>query len=233
MPGAFIPPASRLGLMPAIDTAILEQVTALLERDPMLRIAINLDAASFDDDAVLDRLEHVLTSSYGLTGRLGIEITEHTSLRSPKRAERRLRRLQELGCDVAIDDFGTGFASFDHLRNLPANLVKISHNFIANLDTDPTARALVQAIVTVAHALGKQVIAEGVERPEIAELLRALDIEYAQGYLFGRPILPTSTRETRILLGARDGLSPLEDLDEHLQPPPLRGRLAAGATKSS
>ena len=197
--------------MPAIDMSILEQVTALLDRDAALRISINLDASSFDDDPIFHRLEQVLTSARGLRGRLGIEITEHTSLRCAERAEWRLRRLEELGCDVAIDDFGTGFSSFTHLRNLPANLVKISDNFVSDIDTDSTARALVEAIVTVAHALGKHVVAEGVERPEVAELLRGLDIKYAQGYLFGKPAPPASVHAGRPLRLGRDGPAAVED----------------------
>jgi len=186
-PGAFIPPAGRLGLMPALDGAILDKVVALLDRDPSLHICMNLDPASFEDDELLDKLEQFFTRRRHLAGRLGIEITEHTSLRDTERAERRLMRLRKLNCGVAIDDFGTGFASFAHLRELPVDIVKISHSFVAHVDADPGAVALMEAIVTVSRALGKHVVAEGVETAEIATALRAFDITYAQGYLFGRP----------------------------------------------
>jgi EAL domain-containing protein (putative c-di-GMP-specific phosphodiesterase class I) len=173
--------------MPAIDSTILEKVVELIERDPSLSISVNLSVASFEDDELLDRLEQLFRNSPLLGGRLGIEITEHTSLRDIDRAQRRLKRLNKLHCAIAIDDFGTGFASFAHLRELPVEIVKISHTFVHNIDTDPTAAALVEAIVTVSHALGKHVIAEGVERAEIAEILRRHQIRYAQGYLFGGP----------------------------------------------
>jgi diguanylate cyclase (GGDEF)-like protein len=187
LPSAFLPPARHLGLMPAIDSTILEKVVELIERDPSLSISVNLSVASFEDDDLLDRLEQLFTISPVLGGRLGIEITEQTSLRDIDRAQRRLKRLNNLHCAIAIDDFGTGFASFAHLRELPVEIVKISHTFVHNIDTDPTAAALVEAIVTVSHALGKHVIAEGVERAEIAEILRTHQVRYAQGYLFGGP----------------------------------------------
>jgi diguanylate cyclase (GGDEF)-like protein/PAS domain S-box-containing protein len=187
LPGAFIPPAGRLGLMPSIDRMMLDQTVALLEGQPTLRISVNLDAASFEDDGLLDTIEHALARSEGLAGRLGIEITEHTSLRDTARAHRRLERLKELGCTLAIDDFGTGFASFAHLHDLPADAVKISQNLVENVDSDPTAAALVDAIVTVSRALGKEVVAEGVETEQVAAALRAADVRYAQGYLFGAP----------------------------------------------
>jgi EAL domain-containing protein (putative c-di-GMP-specific phosphodiesterase class I) len=207
-PAAFIPAAGRLGLMPALDRAILGKVVALLERDPSLRICMNLDAASFAEDSILDAVEQ-LAARPDLTGRLGIEITEHTSLRDTERANRRLERLKELNCIVALDDFGTGFASFKQLRDLPAHLVKISSTFVSHLDDeDSSSASLVNAIVTVARALGKRVVAEGVETAEGAEALKAYDIRYAQGYFFGRPapaesILAEQRQPVALLQAAR------------------------------
>jgi diguanylate cyclase (GGDEF)-like protein len=192
LPGDFIPAAVRLGLMTEIDRVVLDKVVVLMQENESLRISMNLDAASFDDDELLDRLERTLNDDPALAGRFGIEITEHTSLRNALRAKKRLQRLRDLGCEIAIDDFGTGFASFAHLRELPADIVKISQSFVENVDTDPGAAALVEAIVTVSRALGKEVVAEGVRTRELAAFLRAYDIAFAQGYFFGVPAPPES-----------------------------------------
>ena len=88
---------------------------------------------------------------------------------------------------VAIDDFGQGFTSFEHLRRLPADLVKVGNGFIQGLGNDPVDEAILDGIVSTARALSMRVVAEGVETRETARLLQVRDIAYAQGYLYGRP----------------------------------------------
>ncbi len=186
MPSIFIPAAARLGLMPAIDRHGIRTAFRLLEEDPALRIFVNLDAASFEDDTLLDEIEMALNTSLA-SGRFGIEITERTSVRDFARASSRLGRLVDLGCSVAIDDFGNGFSSFSHLRQLPAQYVKIGDSFVREIADDTTATVVLEAMVNTAHGLGKQVIAEGVEDTRVAALLQEYRVEFAQGFLFGRP----------------------------------------------
>ena len=119
-----------------------------------------------------------------------------------------MRRLKDRGCRFALDDFGIGFSSFSYLQSLPADYVKIDGSFIRGVETDPAARALVRAIDTVAHTLGKETIAECVENLDSVKTLVELGVEYGQGYALGMPApelspdggptlpLPKARRET-------------------------------------
>ena len=189
-PPAFIPYAERLGLMPAIDHAIIEQAFAWLEENRQLKLFVNLDASSFEDTRLLTMFEERLAGSPTLRDRIGVEITEHTSLRDVERARIRLERLHELGCTISLDDFGTGFSSFSLLRELPVDIVKIGNGFVREIGEGPRAGALVQAIVAGARALGSEVVAEDVESDEVATALASFGVRFAQGYLFGRPAPP-------------------------------------------
>ncbi len=193
-PAAFLPHAHRLGLTERVDANTINRALELLDADPELRLFVNLDPETFDSDQILDWLEQTLQEQPELAGRFGIEITERAPVRDYERAKKRLNALSSLGCLIAIDDFGSDFSSFEHLRALPADIVKIGDNFIARLGIDPVTDALLDAVVTAAHALSKRVIAEGVETEETATLLRERGVEYAQGYLYGRP-QPTVARE--------------------------------------
>ena len=98
-----------------------------------------------------------------------------------------IERLKKLGCQFALDDFGIGFSSFSYLRMLPVDYLKIDGSFILNLDKNPSNRALVEAISTVARSLGKKTIAEYVENKNVLKILQELKIDCAQGYFFGVP----------------------------------------------
>ncbi len=98
-----------------------------------------------------------------------------------------MRRVKDRGCRFALDDFGTGFSSFSYLQSLPADYVKIDGSFIRGVETDPAARALVRAIDTMAHTLGKETIAECVESLDSVKTLVELGVGYGQGYALGMP----------------------------------------------
>ena len=186
-PGAFLPIAERYGLMPAIDRWVIEAVLDMLAIFPEVRIFANLSAASIGDDALLSHIEQRIRASGIVPGRLAFEITESAAVTDFVSARNWIRRMKELGCLFALDDFGSGFSSFAYLRALSVDYVKIDRSFIGDLDTNPTTRALVQAVNTVAHTLGKEVIAEGVETAVHAELLHQLGIEHGQGFHWGEP----------------------------------------------
>ncbi len=99
-----------------------------------------------------------------------------------------LARLRQLGIRIAIDDFGTGYASLAYLRELPVDIIKIDPSFVAGLGTDGTLAMLTRTIVGVGHDLGIEIVAEGIERPEQLELLRAMGCGLGQGYLVARPM---------------------------------------------
>ena len=92
-----------------------------------------------------------------------------------------MSKLKELGCQFALDDFGMGYSSFAHLLHLPVDFVKIEGSFVQSLDKDPASTAIVKAIISVSHLMGKEVIAEGIETESVRKLLRRLRVKYGQG----------------------------------------------------
>ena len=182
----FIPAAERFGLMPQIDRWVVEHVTRVLLETPTCRIFVNLSGASLGDAELLQFIaQHVRES--GVSGRLAFEITESAAFTDLAAVQSWIHTLKDLGCRFALDDFGVGFSSFAYLRALAVDYVKIDQSFVKDLDRNPTNRALVQAVKSVATTLGKDVIAEGVETEEHAATLAELGIELAQGYHCGRP----------------------------------------------
>lgn len=186
-PGAFLPAAERFGLMPALDRWVVSKAIGLLRAQPERRLFVNLSGTSLGDQALLAEVEALVGASGLPAGALTIEITETAAIADIAGLQRWARRLKETGCGFALDDFGTGFSSFAYLQSLPVDLVKIDGSFIRDLDTNATSRALVGAMVTVAHALGKAVVGEMVERAPIAAILKELGAEYGQGWFWGRP----------------------------------------------
>jgi EAL domain-containing protein (putative c-di-GMP-specific phosphodiesterase class I) len=186
-PGAFLPAAERFGLMPALDRWVVSKAIELLRARPERRLFVNLSGTSLGDQTLLSEIEALVGASGLPAGALTFEITETAAIADIAGLQRWARRLKEAGCGFALDDFGTGFSSFAYLQSLPVDLVKIDGSFVRDLDTNATNRALAGAMITVAHALGKTVVAEMVERAPVAEILRALGAEYGQGWYWGRP----------------------------------------------
>ena len=118
---------------------------------------------------------------------LTLEVTERVLIESAEPMIDELARLRQLGVRLAIDDFGTGYASLAYLRALPVDIIKIDPSFVAGLGTDGTLAMLTRTIVQVGHDLGIEIVAEGIERPEQLELLRAMGCGLGQGYLVARP----------------------------------------------
>jgi diguanylate cyclase (GGDEF)-like protein/PAS domain S-box-containing protein len=186
-PGAFLPAAERFGLMTALDRWVVTHAIALLSATPGRRLFVNLSGTSLGDRGLLSQIESLVSHAGLLAGALTFEITETAAIADITGLQHWAGRLKELGCGFALDDFGTGFSSFAYLQALPVDLVKIDGSFVRDLDTNPTNRALVGAMVAVAHALGKTVVAEMVERAPVADILRSLDVEYGQGWFWGKP----------------------------------------------
>ena len=190
--GALIPPddflsaAQRFGLMPQIDRWVVDRVVSVLATCDV-RVFVNISGASLGDDSLLEFIERRIRESHLLPGRLAFEITESAAVTDLASAQNWIRKLKDLGCLFALDDFGVGFSSFSYLRALSADYVKIDKSFVMDLDVNPTNRALVLAVKTVAETLGKAVIAEGVENEAHAVVLREIGIELGQGYKWGSP----------------------------------------------
>ncbi len=187
-PGMFIPPAEQFGIMPQIDRWVVQNAIKTLQRIPGLKLFINLSGTSLGDEELLQEIEETIIQSGVEPSRMGFEITETVAVKDFVWVEKWINRLKDLGCFFALDDFGIGFTSFHYLRSLPVDYIKIDGSYIRNIDQDASQLALVQAIHTVAGALGKKTIAEFVENEKILQIIRGLGINYAQGYYLGKPL---------------------------------------------
>jgi diguanylate cyclase (GGDEF)-like protein/PAS domain S-box-containing protein len=186
-PDHFLPVAERYGLMSQIDRWVFDRVLRTLLDHDSPRIFANLSGASLCDENLMKYIEQQIRESGLAPGRLAFEITETVAVNDFGAARSWIHRLKELGCVFALDDFGIGFSSLGYLRALAVDYVKIDRTFIRDVDTNPTNRALVQAVNTVAHTLGKEVIAEGVETAAHCAVLLEIGIEHGQGYHWGKP----------------------------------------------
>jgi EAL domain-containing protein (putative c-di-GMP-specific phosphodiesterase class I) len=183
-PGAFLPTAKRLGLMNDIDRWVVREALALARHGES--VSINLSAHSIGDETVVDEVRTALRS--GIDPKcLLFEITETAAIANMAEARVFAEALSELGCEMALDDFGTGFGSFSYLKHLPAHYLKIDMDFVRDMVNNDTDQHVVEAIATVAHGLGKQTIAEGVENRATLEALRHYGVDCAQGFYIGRP----------------------------------------------
>lgn len=192
-PPEFIPLAEETGMIVALGEQVLEASLVAMRamRDLGLEtgsVAVNVAAAQLKLDSFAGRIEALLRRHGVPPGLLEIEITENVLLdRDPGRILASLNAVKALGVKVALDDFGTGFASLTHLKRFPVDRLKIDRSFVHNIETDADDAAISRTIISLAHSLGLEVVAEGVETPEQLAFLRQHGCNYAQGFLFGRP----------------------------------------------
>lgn len=187
-PASFIPLAEHTGLIVGIDERILTDVCAVtrpwLDEFPDLYIAVNASAAHLARVDDLAGFRRILEASGYPSHSLRIELTETTVMESRGKAEEIFGRLRELGIGIMVDDFGTGYSSLGYLQRLPIEGLKVDRSFVNGMVTDDKASAIVLAIQAIAQALQLRVICEGVETREELDRLRAIGIEFAQGYYF-------------------------------------------------
>jgi diguanylate cyclase (GGDEF)-like protein/PAS domain S-box-containing protein len=192
-PADFIPIAEETGLIVPIGDWVVESACAQMRRwldsgaigGP---VAVNVSARQLNDPDFAARVESAL-QRHGLPGEhLQIEVTESTVMTNPELAIRELGRLAALGISIAVDDFGTGYSSFSYLKRLPIDLLKIDRSFVTDIGKSHEDEQIVTAIIQVAHTLKLQVVAEGVETAQQAELLARLGCQFGQGYLYAKPL---------------------------------------------
>jgi diguanylate cyclase (GGDEF)-like protein len=189
-PDDFIPIAEEGALISAVDCWVLQEACRRGAQwcDAGGMLAINLSARTLQQEDVILALGHALHESAISPGQITLEITETTLLDGLGATSDHLDRLRKLGVRLSIDDFGTGHSSLSQLQQTDVDVLKIDQSFVSRMDQDASSAAIVSAIITLGHALGLTLIAEGVERPAQASLLREQGCDAAQGWLFGQPL---------------------------------------------
>jgi len=194
-PGSFITLAEETGLIIELGRVVLTRACADLaewrERDPAARkltVAVNLSSKQFAQYTLVEQVAETLKRTRLPADRLKLEITESTIMVDAEGALAMLKRLKALGVQISIDDFGTGYSSLSYLQRFPVDTLKVDRSFVSRLGLDPENQEIVRAIVALAHSLGLNVVAEGVEESGQASMLRALGCECVQGFYFSRPL---------------------------------------------
>lgn len=190
-PATFLPIAERFDLIQDIDRWVVERAIGLVRREHdagrPLTLSVNLSGRTMSDAAFADWLEALLTAAPVPPGRLIFEITETAAIVNVERARTLSATLRRLGCRLALDDFGAGFASFNYLKHLQFDVLKIDGEFVRGLRDNPTDRLVVEAVVAIARGLGTPSLAEFVGDSDTLDTLRTLGVDYAQGFHLGRP----------------------------------------------
>jgi len=192
-PGYFIEQAEESRIIQQISEWVLNRVAADLFSDPRflesdIKASINLSATDIRQKEFPESLV-TFTESFGIDpARLEIEITENMFMSDIQSCTHKLQVLSNKGVSIAIDDFGTGYSSLNYLRELPVHTVKIDYSFVSEIEHSRKGAALVAAIVGMAHGLGIDIVAEGVENNEQSEYLESLGCHVMQGFLYSKPV---------------------------------------------
>jgi diguanylate cyclase (GGDEF)-like protein len=196
-PSAFLDIATELGLMKSIGEWSLGEACRQLklwqEQFPRIRpltVSVNFSIEHFAQDQLTDVIKKIVERTGIEASDLKIEITESEMMKHPETVAKALTEMKAEGVDTCLDDFGTGYSSLSHLQQLAIRFLKIDQSFVRRLGTEDDALAIVKTIIALAHQLGRQVIAEGVETAEHVVILRSLGCEYGQGYFFAKPLEP-------------------------------------------
>lgn len=191
-PSVFIEIAESEGLIREIDKAIVRkavsQIGTLLTQGQPVHISVNLSPHAIADDELISELEAILSEHEVNPANLILEITERVAIADFVATRDYMTAIKAMGCRFAIDDFGVGFGSFNYLKQLPADYLKIDGAFIRELATNKDDQILVEALARVARGFGKKTVAEYVETDTVLALLREYRVDYAQGHLVGEPL---------------------------------------------
>ncbi|HEU4707547.1 MAG TPA: bifunctional diguanylate cyclase/phosphodiesterase [Solirubrobacterales bacterium] len=185
-PSSFLPTAERLGLIAEIDRMVLAKAIELAGRSQP--IAVNVSGASMSEPALIEDVRTAIADGLN-PAWLDFEITETAAIANMADARTFAHTVTGMGCGLGLDDFGTGFSSFSYLKELPVQHLKIDIEFIRDLPRSPIDQKLVQAMVQFAKAFGQETVAEGIEDADTLSMVRAFDVDYAQGFHIGEPAL--------------------------------------------
>jgi diguanylate cyclase (GGDEF)-like protein/PAS domain S-box-containing protein len=195
-PGEFVPLAEENGLIEPLGlwvlrTACLQHRLWRAARLPGLRLAVNMSARQFQRSGLETRIREVLAETDMDARWLELELTESVLMQQGDGTASLLAHLTELGISLALDDFGTGYSSLSHLKRFPIKRIKIDRSFVCDISTSEGDAALARAVIAMAHGLGVEVVAEGIESLEQLAILRRYGCDEGQGYFLGRPVVPS------------------------------------------
>ena len=195
LPKEFLAVAEETGLIISIDRGVVRDVckqlrawNAQFRRNTPLTVSVNVSGVQFMRPDMIVEIDRTLRN-HGVYGRsLKLEITESVIMEHARYAADMLQQLKTLDIKLSIDDFGTGYSSLSYLRRFEIDTLKVDMSFVSRIDTDEESWEIIRTIVTLGNNLGKDVVAEGIERGKQRELLMALRCKYGQGYFFSRPV---------------------------------------------
>jgi diguanylate cyclase (GGDEF)-like protein/PAS domain S-box-containing protein len=220
-PVDFIPVAEETGLIVPLGGWVLEQACRQLVAwdavGPSLTLSVNLSGGQLAEPDVVSRIADVLDSTGADPRRIALEITESVLMTDPEETLVVLNALKSLGVQLHVDDFGTGYSSLSRLKRFPVDALKVDRSFVDGLPFDTEDRAIVQAVVALAGALGLSTVAEGVESEEQLATLRVLGCSSAQGYLLGRP-MPSEELTPLLTRSIPQPSAPADDLEPSRRP---------------
>jgi EAL domain-containing protein (putative c-di-GMP-specific phosphodiesterase class I) len=206
-PTQFIPIAEETGLIVPLGYWVLREACRQMRFwqeqfliAASLSISVNLSSKQFSQSNSIEEIGQILDSTGLDANCLKLEITESALMENTQLANAMLLQLREMNIQLHLDDFGTGYSSLSYLHRFPSNALKIDRSFVSRIGFEGENLEIVRAIVTLAHSLNIDTVAEGVETPEQLAQLRALECKYAQGYYYSKP-LDTCSTETLIASG--------------------------------
>lgn len=225
-PDSFIPSVEETPAILELGRYVLQEAMAqlaawrstVLAGHPRFTVSVNVSAVELQSPEFVDHVVAALEQSELDPSWLALEVTETAIITDVAAVAEQLDALGRIGVRIAIDDFGAGYSSLSHLRDLPADAIKIDHTFVARIADEGRAASFVRLVTELGSELGLAVIAEGVETREQAECLRALGCRFAQGFYFTRPVLAADL----VVLVASESSTALDLLDppSHLGQPP-------------
>ncbi len=190
-PYEFLSAAEYYSMMPAVDRWVvrnsLEQISKIPFQKPLPVFAINLSGQSLNDPRFLQYVLDEVENSGVNPEMLCFEITEQVAVEDISLVNQFIASLKSVGSQFSLDDFGTGISSYEYLRSLDVDYLKIDGGFVKNIDSDEVARSMVQSISQVGHTMGLKIIAEYVENEKILKILREMGVDYGQGYYILKP----------------------------------------------
>ena len=206
-PNRFVPLLEETGMIIDVGSWVLRQAITDFQKLqasglPPVRIAVNVSAVQIRQKNFPGYVAAAIGDGGAGNDGLDIEITESVLMEDIERQIDTLRKIRKMGIGIALDDFGTGYSSLSYVARLPANTLKIDRSFVADMTTSSEKMAIVSAVISLGHALDLKIVAEGVETEEQSKLLRLINCDEMQGYLFSRPV-PLERIEALLAAGGR------------------------------